>query len=65
MEKSYTEHQPDESGNDRIVWMFPVRPIPDNDIKKPSLFVFKDMDDYKERGANVEKNMRIILAKKA
>lgn len=62
--KPYTEHQPDEMGNDRLVWMFPVQPVLDNDVKKPSIFVFKDMDDYKERGANVEKEYADYLAKK-
>ena len=33
--KTYTEIQPGEDGNDRKVWMFPVRPVPDNDVKKP------------------------------
>lgn len=50
----YIEIQPDEDGNDRRVWMFPVRPVPDNDVKKPKMFVFKDMEDYKSRGKNVD-----------
>lgn len=25
--------------------MFPIRPVPDNDVKKPAMFVFKDMED--------------------
>lgn len=48
VEKPYTEHQPDEDGRDRIVWMFPVQPVPDNDVKKPSMFVFSDMEDYQK-----------------
>lgn len=52
--KPYTEIQPDVDGKDRKVWMFPVRPVPDNDVKKPPLFVFKDMDDYRARGEKSE-----------
>lgn len=52
--KPYTEHQPDEDGRDRIVWMFPVQPVPDNDVKKPSMFVFKDMADYQANGKKSE-----------
>lgn len=50
----YTEIQPDENGNDREVWMFPVRPVPDNDVRKPEMFVFADMDDYRRRGQNID-----------
>lgn len=39
---------------DRLVWTFPIRPVPDNDVKKPSMFVFKDMEDYKIRGQDVD-----------
>jgi len=28
--------------------MFPIRPVPDNDVKKPEMFVFKDMEDYQK-----------------
>lgn len=52
--KPYTEHQPDEDGRDRLVWMFPVQPVPDNDVKKPSMFVFADMEDYHKNGKNAE-----------
>ena len=34
--------------------MFPVRPVPENDVKKPAIFVFKDMDDYRARGKNAD-----------
>lgn len=51
----YTEVQPDENGKDRLVWMFPVRPVPENDVRKPSMFVFSDMDDYQQRGKNVDR----------
>ena len=50
----YTEIQPDEDGNDRLVWMFPVRPVPDNNVAKPKQYVFKDWEDYKERGKNID-----------
>lgn len=52
--KPYTDVQPGEDGKDRKVWMFPIRPVPDNDVKKPPMFVFTDMDDYKNRGKNVD-----------
>ena len=55
VDKPYTETQPDENGRDRLVWMFPVQPVPDNNVVKPALYVFKDMEDYKERGLNVDK----------
>lgn len=62
--KPYTEIQPGEDGNDRKVWMFPVRPVPDNDVKKPQMFVFKDMDDYKTRGKNVDAEYAKMIADK-
>ena len=58
----YTEVQKDQSGIDRIVWMFPVLPVPDNDVAKPALYVFKDMDDYRTRGKNVDKEYAALLA---
>lgn len=54
VEKPYTEMQPGEDGIDRRVWMFPIRPVPENDVKKPSMFVFKDWEDYKKNGKNVD-----------
>ena len=62
----YTDVQPGEDGNDRKVWMFPIRPVSDNDVKKPQMFVFKDMDDYKNRGKNVdaEYTKMMVTAKK-
>ncbi len=51
--KPYVAIQPDIDGNDRKVWMFPICPVPENNVKKPEMFVFKDMDDYKARGKNV------------
>ena len=54
VDKPYTDTQPGEDGLDRTVWMFPIRPVPDNDVTKPAMFVFKDMDDYKARGKNVD-----------
>lgn len=62
--KPYTEIQPGEDGNDRRVWMFPVRPVPDNDVKKPQMFVFKDMEDYKSRGKNVDAEYAKMVADK-
>jgi len=64
VDKPYTEIQPDQDGIKRIVWMFPVRPVPDNDVKKPTMFVFKDMEDYQTRGKNVDKEYAEFLAAK-
>ena len=50
VDKPYTETQPGEDGVPRKVWMFPIRPVPDNDVKKPAMFVFKDMEEFKARG---------------
>ena len=54
VDKPYTETQPGEDGNDRLVWMFPIRPVPENDVKKPPMFVFKDWEDYKKNGKNID-----------
>lgn len=62
--KPYTETQPDQDGRDRRVWMFPVRPVPDNDVAKPAMYVFKDMEDYKARGKNVDKEYAATLETK-
>ncbi|WP_298529621.1 HNH endonuclease [uncultured Ruminococcus sp.] len=64
VDKPYAETQPGEDGADRLVWMFPIRPVPDNDVKKPSMFVFADMDDYKTRGKNVDSEYIKYLADK-
>lgn len=64
VDKPYTETQPGEDGVPRKVWMFPIRPVPDNDVKKPPMFVFKDMDDYKARGKNVDAEYAKVLATK-
>lgn len=44
--------------------MFPVRPVLDNDVKKPQMFVFKDMEDYKTRGKNVDVEYAKMVADK-
>lgn len=41
--KPYVDTQPGEDGQDRKVWMFPIRSVPNNDVKKPPMFVLKDM----------------------
>ena len=38
--------QVSEDGIDRLVWMFPIRPVPENDVKNLFMFVFEDMDEY-------------------
>lgn len=62
VEKPYIDIQPGEDGIDRKVWMFPIRPVPDNNVEKPAMFVFKDMDDYKTRGKNVDAEYMKMLA---
>ena len=65
--KPYTETQPGEDGKNRLVWMFPVKPVPENDVKKPAMFVFKDMDDYRARGKNADaeyNKSRVKVSKK-
>lgn len=57
--KPYTEVQPDQEGRERLVWMFPVRPVPENNVAKPAMYVFKDMEDYKARGKNVDKEYAV------
>lgn len=64
VDSPYTEVQPGEDGNDRRVWMFPIRPVPDNDVQKPQMFVFKDMEDYKSRGKNVDAEYAKMVADK-
>ena len=65
VDRPYVDIQPGEDGNDRNVWMFPIRPVPDNDVKKPQMFVFKDMDDYRARGKNVDTEyMKMMTEKK-
>lgn len=64
VDKPYTETQPGEDGAPRKVWMFPIRPVPDNDVKKPPMFVFKNMEDYKTRGKNVDAEYAKVLAAK-
>lgn len=49
-DKPYTETQPGENVDPRKVCMFPICPVPDNDVKKLAMFVFKDMEDFKNQG---------------
>lgn len=60
--KPYTDVQPGEDGKNRKVWIFPIRPVPDNDVKKPQMFVFKNMDDCKSRGKNVDAEYAKMIA---
>lgn len=53
-EEPYTDIQPDDNGHKRLVWMFPVRPVPENNVRKPEMFVFDSMDDYYKRGQDVD-----------
>lgn len=62
VDKPYIDIQSGEDGIDRKVWIFPIRPVPDNDVEKPTMFIFKDMDDYKTRGKNVDAEYMKMLA---
>lgn len=53
--KPYIDIQPGDDGRDRKVWMFPIKPVSDMEVMKPRLFVFRDMEDYKARGALADK----------
>lgn len=53
-DEPYEEIQPDDDGEERTVWMFPVKLTPDNDVIKPEGLVFKDMNDYKVNGKNAD-----------
>lgn len=64
VDQPHIDIQPGEDGTDRKVWMFPIRPVPDNDVKKPDMFVFKDMDDYRTRGKNVDAEYMKLLAER-
>lgn len=63
VDKPYIDIQPGEDGIDRKVWIFPIRPVPDNDVEKPTMFVFKDMNDYKTRGEKVDNEYMKMIAK--
>lgn len=52
--KPYMDTQPDENHEIRNVWMFPIRPIPDNQVRKPAMYVFADMDDYNAHKLTVD-----------
>lgn len=54
VDKPYIDIQPGEDGIDRKVWIFPLRPVSNSDVKKPSMFVFKDMEDYKACGKDTD-----------
>ncbi len=62
VDKPYTELQPDADGINRTVWMFPIRPIPDNDVIKPKMFVFKDREDYLKNGKDVDKLYALLMS---
>lgn len=64
VDRPYVDIQPGENGIDRKVWMFPVRPVPDNDVQKPAMFVFQNMDDYKKRGKNVDAEYIKMIAER-
>lgn len=64
VENPYIEKQPDEDGKERNVWMFPVRPVPENNVIKPTMFVFDDMNDYRTRGKNVDAEYAKMLTNK-
>ena len=55
----------DKNEVQRKVWIFPIRHVPDNHVKKAAMFVFKDMEDFKNRGKDVDiQYIKMIDAKK-
>lgn len=56
VDKPYTETQADDNGDNRLVWMFPVRPVPENNVRKPEMLVFTDMADYIRRGKTADRD---------
>ena len=58
----YQDTQLSEDGVNRLVWIFPVRPVPENNVVKMELFTFKDMDDYKARGKSAEEEFKKLIA---
>ena len=68
VDKPYTDTQLGEDGHARLVWMFPVKPVSDsnvnNNVKKPEMFVFKDMEDYKARGKIVDAQYARLLVER-
>lgn len=60
----YQENQPGEDGLDRQVWMFPIRPVPDNDVRKPPRFVFPTMEAYLAHGKAVDKEYVKLMTEK-
>ncbi|MCD8335475.1 MAG: HNH endonuclease [Clostridiales bacterium] len=64
VDEPYVAIQPGEDGNDRKVWMFPIRPVPENNVKKPPMFVFRDMEDYLAHGANVDAEYQKRMSEK-
>lgn len=63
VDEPYMDTQPGEDGIARKVWMFPIRPVPDNNVKKPDMFVFENMDDYMSNGKDVDLRYMDLLAK--
>ena len=55
VEDPYTEIQPDVNGNNRQVWVFPVKPITTMTVPKPDLLVFSDKEDCQKRGKAAER----------
>lgn len=64
VDQPYIDTQQGEDGNPRKVWIFPIRPVPNNDVRKPPMFVFDNMEDYQTRGKNVDAEYKSMTAKK-
>ena len=64
VDEPYMDTQPGEDGIARKVWMFPIRPVPDNNVKKPDMFVFENMDDYMTNGRDVDLKYMDLLAER-
>ena len=50
----YIDIQIDENRTRRNVWIFPIQPTPKNDVIKPTMFVFPDMESYQKNKSATE-----------
>ncbi len=53
-DKPYVDMQEGEDHKERMIWVFPLRPVTEEEIEKPSAFVFDSIAEYEVRHAAVE-----------
>lgn len=54
VDKPYKGVQPDENNNNRIVWIFPIRPLLPLNSLKPKLYTFSSMTEYKKSNLAID-----------